>query len=123
MLANRVAIGSAILGMAQVVVRLLDLPIRQQIANSRRSFISLALMAVVLLRIQAAVPGFTSHPALQLALLVPLGAAVYVFSHIIQWRITGSPAGAEQFMADGLSKLLARGRWPRGAINIKAHSK
>ena len=88
----------AVLINAEVVRRLIQLPIRRQLLNSWRSVVSVAVMWLCLRGAQQEWP--VAGPVLQriamLAVLVLFGLCIYMAVHALLWRVSGRPPGAEQ---------------------------
>jgi lipopolysaccharide exporter len=94
-----------------VVKQLIGLTLVQQVGNTTRSLISVFLMSGCLLAAAHVAGTATTTPA-RLGFLLAmgaLGAAVYLASHFLIWRLAGKPTGAE-------TDLLGFGRKAYGKL-------
>lgn len=95
---------------AYVVRQLIALPIRTQLMNSWRSVLSVALMWIALILIQAAWPvtGSSLQRAGWLLGLVAGGGLSYLAMHFLLWLIAGKPEGTEKDFIELAGKAFAK---------------
>lgn len=84
-------------------------PLVRQLVAPWRSFLACAVMAGAVIWLDhtvlaTAVPS----PILSLCAKVTAGAAIYVASHLVLWRLTGRPKGFEEFVLSRLLPALRR---------------
>lgn len=77
--------------------------------SARRSFASVAVMALVLGVVAPAIPALAAAPAaLRVAIEIAAGAGVYLSAHLALWRAEGRPEGVETLALDFLQTSVAR---------------
>jgi len=80
------------------------------LGNARRSLISSAFMAAVLMMVGSMLPSDAEPGSLlRLGVMIPAGSVAYILGHLTLWRVSGCPAGAEQRFISMARRMLARG--------------
>ena len=103
---------STLINMA-MAKRLLQLPLREQLAANMRALISVAVMAAVVHGADVAIadPAGRNMLALKLALLSGIGAVAYGGCSYLLWTIGGRGQGPEEEVARMLHKFTAKLGW------------
>jgi O-antigen/teichoic acid export membrane protein len=115
-IAARLFTGLAVMAFAMLSVRsLIGLRLRDQLLGPWRSMLSASIMVLAIAPLQWWVKDATdqSQLALQIAVIVGIGAASYATSMFVLWEIVGRPDGLESHVADllmrGVRKVRIRG--------------
>lgn len=91
-----------------IVRGILALPVSAQLLNVWRSLCGAAAMAAVLVGIDILAGAALGSKVIVLAVQVPVGALVYVTTHMVLWQVAGRPDGGERFLVELVSRRGAQ---------------
>lgn len=114
-IARAIGGGAMIVMTLTLAKRFIDVSAIQQIGNVWRSLISVGVMVVMLqgMKLYMGVSMSEGEALCQVAVLVGVGAVVYLSSHVALWLASNRPEGAESFILE-FAKTRLLGTRPTG---------